>query len=106
MKRIALTDGTGQWFDEDKAEVYKEDTFHDGRNWISKATGSQWEHESIYVTKSGKFILNHYSNFQGSRETYDLISKEDAAAWFAKQGFSDDDIPEVFRKEVVELEIL
>jgi hypothetical protein len=106
MNRIALTDGTGQWFDADKAELYKENTFHDGRNWISKATGSQWEHEAIYVTKSGKFILNHYSNFQGSRETYELISKEDAAAWFAKQSFSDDEIPEVFRKEVAELEIL
>ena len=106
MKRIALTDGTGQWFDADKASLYEEDTFHDGRNFISKATGSQWEHEFIYVTKSGKFILNHYSNFQGSRETYELISKEAAAAWFTKQGFSDDDIPEVFRKEVAELEIL
>lgn len=106
MKRIALTDGTGQWFDEDKAEVYNGVAFHDGRNWISKATGSQWEHESIYVTKSGKFILNHYSNLQGSRETYELISKEDAAAWFAKQGFSDDDIPKIFRKEVADLEIL
>lgn len=106
MKRIALTDGTGQWFDADKAEMYEEDTFHDGRNWISKATGSQWEHEAIYVTKSGKFILNHYSDYQGSHESYELISKEDAAAWFAKQSFSDDVIPEVFRKEVAELEIL
>lgn len=105
MKRIALTDGSGQWFDAEKAEMYKEDTFHDGKNWISKATGSQWEHEAIYVTKSGKFILNHWSDFQGSHESYEVISKEDAAAWFAKQSFSDDEIPQVFQKEVADLEI-
>jgi len=105
MARTALTDNSGQWFDDSKADLYEEDTYHDGRNWISKATGSQWKHESIYVTKSGQFILNHYSNYQGSRETYESISKEEAAVWFAKQSFSDDDIPDVFKKEVADLEI-
>lgn len=105
MKRIALTDNSGMWFDSEKAESYKEATFFDGRNFISKATGSAWEHETIYVTKSGKFILNHWSNYQGSRESYELISKEEAARWFAKQSFQDDEIPEVFKKEVNNLEI-
>jgi len=105
MNRIALTDGSGKWFDSDKAECYKEDTYHDGINLISKATGSQWEHEAIYLTKGGTFILNHWSNYQGSRETYEEISKEEAARWFAKQEFSDDDIPAVFHEKVHELEI-
>lgn len=30
---------------------------------------------------------------------------EDAARWFAKQGFGDDEIPDVFAKEVASLEI-
>lgn len=106
MKRVALTDGSGKWFDSEKAENYEEDSYHNGRNFISKATGSQWEHESIFVTKSGKFILNHWSNWQGSSETYELISKDQAAEWFAKQGFQDDQIPEVFSKEVAALEIV
>ena len=105
MKRIALTDGSGMWFDSEKADCYNEETFHDGRNFISKATGSQWEHEAIYVTKSGKFILNNWSNYQGSRESYELISKTQAARWFTKQSFQDDEIPEVFQKEVNNLEI-
>ncbi|MDR3286945.1 MAG: hypothetical protein LBT27_05840 [Prevotellaceae bacterium] len=105
MRRVALTDNSGSWFDEEKANVFKEDTYHDGQNWISKATGSQWEHEVIYVTKECRFILNHYSNFQGSRETYELISKREAAEWFAKQSFDDDEIPEVFHFEVEKLEI-
>lgn len=106
MKRIALTDGSGRWFDAEKAEIFKEDTYHDGRNWISSATGSQWIHETIYMTNGGLFILNRWSNYQGSRETYEEISKVYAAEWFAKQGFSDDCIPEVFHKEVANLEIL
>ena len=51
MKRVSLTDQSGQWFDSEKSEIYKENTYHDGKNWISKATGSQWEHEAVHVTK-------------------------------------------------------
>ncbi len=105
MKRISITDGSGQWFDSEKADYYKEDSYHDGRNFISRATGSQWEHEAIYVTKGGKFILNHWSNYQGSRETYEVISSSQAAEWFAKQGFPDEQIPTIFHKEVYDLEI-
>ncbi len=105
MKRIALSNATGLWFDAEKAELYKEETDWNGSNWISRATGSQWSHEAVYVTKSGKFILNSWSDYQGSKETYELIGKEDAAVWFAKQSFEDDRIPEVFRAEVAGLEI-
>lgn len=105
MKRIALTNENGAWFDADKAELYKEATYHDGRNFISKATGSQWHHEAVYVTASGKFILNCWSNYQGSQETYELVSKEHAARWFAKQSFADEDIPELFREEVRSFEV-
>jgi hypothetical protein len=42
MRRQALTDGTGRWFDLDKAERFEEATFWDGRNRISLATKSQW----------------------------------------------------------------
>ena len=86
MARIALTDGSGKWFSTETAECISEETFHDGRNWISKATGSQWEHESLYRTAGGKFILNHWSNYQGSRETYEEIKATQAAIWLSKNG--------------------
>ncbi len=105
MKRVSLTNGNGAWFDADKAELYKENTYHNGNNWISKATGDQFTHEFIFMTKSGKFILNCWSQWQGSVETYEEISKEEAAAWFAKQDFQDNEIPEVFRSEIAALEI-
>ena len=105
MKRIAITGLSGQWFDADKADHYKEESYHNGSNFISKVTGSQWEHEVIYITAGGKFILNCWSDFQGNRDTYEIISKERVAEWFAKQEFSDDEIPEIFKKEVYNLEI-
>ena len=104
MSRIRITD-SGRWFDNEKAKSYNENTFHNGSNFISKATGSQWEHETIYITKNGVFILNHWSQFQGSVETYKIISKADAAEWFVKNEYSDDEIPDIFNEEVASLEI-
>lgn len=106
MKRIALTDGSGRWFDAEKAEFFKEYSYHDGRNWISSATGSQWIHEAIYVTKGGLFILNRWTNYQGSRETYEEITKAQAADWFAKQEFCDDCMPEELLEDVENLEMI
>lgn len=85
-KRIALTDGSGKWFSEETADYWKEEGDHDGRNWISRATGSQFEHERLYRTKGGKFILYHWSNWQGKADTYEEISNEAAAVWFSKNG--------------------
>lgn len=79
MRRQAI-DG-GRWFDIEAAEVFKEDTWFNGNNHISCATGSQWEHEALYRTKSGKWILNHWSNYQGSAETWEEIDDEVAAKW-------------------------
>lgn len=86
MTRIPLTDGSGRWFDKDKAHYIKESSTHDGRNYISDATGSQWEHEGLYRTIGKVWVLNHWSNWQGSRETYEIISDSEAAIWLAKQG--------------------
>ena len=106
MNRIALTDGSGKWFDCDKAEKYEEKTYWNGNNHISKATGSQWEHEALCLTKSGKWILNHWSQYQGVPETYNVVSDDTAAAWFAKQEFQDDEIPAALHEGVYGYEIL
>lgn len=81
MKRIVLTDGSGRWFDASKAESFEEARWWNGNNHISRATGSQWEHEVLYRTVGGKWILYHWSQWQGSRETYSEIDNERAAAW-------------------------
>jgi hypothetical protein len=82
MARIALNDG--RWFETGKAERFDETTWHDGNNHISHATGSQWDHEALWRTAGGKWVLNSWSQWQGSRETYVEISNEDAARWLVK----------------------
>jgi hypothetical protein len=86
MTRIALTDNSGKWFDADKTQKILEETYHNGNNWISKATGSQFHHESLYRTKGGRWILAKWSDYQGSVETYEEIDNVAAAIWLANQG--------------------
>ena len=102
MARIALTDGSGKWFSSETAELFKKETYHNGKNWISKSTGSQTEHEYLYSTKGGRFILNSFSNYQGIQDTYEEISNEEAAVWFSKNGFEPHQACE---KEFKDLEI-
>lgn len=101
-KRIALTDGTGRWFSVESAECIKEGTFWNGSNWISYATSSQWDHEYLYITKGNRFILNKFSDYQGSRESYEEISNEAAAIWLS---INNKDPHNLCLKELNELEI-
>lgn len=84
MKRQALDNGT--WFDIDKAEMFSEEKWWDGSNNISKATGSQWNHEALYRTANGRWVLNAWSQYQGSRETWEEIDNEAAARWLVSNG--------------------
>lgn len=84
MKRQALEGG--RWFDRDGARIFEEDTFWDGHNHISKATGSQWNHEALYRTVGGRWILHTWSQWQGSRESWSEIDDTDAARWLVTNG--------------------
>lgn len=85
MNRIAVTDGSGRWFDESKAEKFAESKDWNGSNHISVATGSQWEHEALYRTAGGQWVLNHWSQ-AGGRESYRTISDKEAARWMVQNG--------------------
>ena len=81
--RIALTDGDG-WFDSATALCWDEDTWFDGHNQISHATGSQWEHESLYYTKTGRWVLCQYSQYQDQPTTYVMIDAAKAVNWLIR----------------------
>lgn len=90
MRRQKL-DGGG-WFDLDAAVlVCGESTRFDGHNHVSEATGSQWNHEAIYRTAGGAYIRNAWSQWQGSRETWERITRQGAARWILSYG--DGDLP-------------
>ena len=86
MKRRVLTDGSGSWFDLDTAEAFDEATRWDGNNHISLVTGSQWDHECLYRTASGRWVLNHWSQWQGSSESWTEVSNSEAATWLVTNG--------------------
>lgn len=84
MDRINL--GGGRWFDRMAASKFDESTRWDGSNHISVATGSQWDHEALYLTASGTWILHRWSQWQGSTDSYEVVSVEAATMWLIDQG--------------------
>ena len=68
-------------FDYDKAEKFLEDTDWDGENRVSVPTGSRSEHQLLLRTIGGRWVLNEYSNYAGTRETYRFITDERAREW-------------------------
>lgn len=81
MERIAMTDGTGAWFNLETATEFKESVEWNGQNNISKATGSQTEHENLYLTAGGKWVLHCWSQWQGVSASWGKVSEEFAIAW-------------------------
>ena len=89
MKRIPLTDGSNTWFDADRAQEFNEDTRWDGSNHVSVATGSKWDHEVLYRTASGKYVLRTWSNWQGKLDTYEEIPESQAFDWLVANDHAD-----------------
>lgn len=87
MNRQPLDDGG--WFDLDTAEHWDEATRHDGRNMISIATGSQWDHEELYRTRKGLWVLHAWSQWQGSTESWQRLSTPIAIEWLIRNKESD-----------------
>lgn len=60
MNRRRNLEGGG-WFDVDKARHWEEATFWNGNNRVSLATGDQFEHEALYRSARGAWILHSWS---------------------------------------------
>lgn len=85
MSRYQMDDGTVVDTDNAK-QSWNEATYWDGRNHISRATGSQWNHEALHKSRKGRYYLERYSQVQGTRASAEWISKRAAAAWLIANG--------------------
>jgi len=92
------------WFDPDAATRYSEGTRWNGNNNISLNTGSQWDHEALYRTVSGRWVLNSWSQREGSRERWYFVGPERAREWLLVNEYSSEDV-EVATGEPVEPEM-
>lgn len=63
------------------SDTWEEKCDWDGRNFISRATGSQWEHETLYRSRKGRYYLESSSQYQGTRPSAYWIEPEAAASW-------------------------
>ena len=103
MARVNVFDECGElegWFDEAKAEEFKEATRWDGSNHISIATGSQWDHQALYRTAGGRWVLHRWSQWQGRPETYQFVTEKEAETWLLAN--SEDEAVERFFGEIEE----
>ena len=88
MERINMFNECGEligWFDGEKAEQFGEDIFW-ANGWISVATGSQLEHETLYYTAGKRWVLYHWSQWPGGEEWHKFISDQQAREWLLKNG--------------------
>lgn len=93
MTRIDFTDRSGRWFNRDTACRLDEDTNWDGSNQISINTGSQWDHESLYFTKSGVWVRRWTSQWQGSSDSINELEECDAIDWIVANNCDCSDLP-------------
>lgn len=90
MSRYTMDDGTV--VDTAKStDHWDEDTRWDGRNHISVATGSQWDHETLYRSRKGRYYVVHSSQWQGSVDRAEWVSNHQAVRWLLA---NNRDVPE------------
>ena len=63
---------------------WPEETYWNGSNHISKATGSQWVHETLFLSAKGRYYIVATSQWQGTPDAAHLITAEQAAAWLLR----------------------
>ncbi len=80
------------WFNPDSATAYPEGTRWDGHNHVSLVTSSQWEHETLYRTRQGRWVLHHWSQWVGSKPTWEYVTDEQARAWLLRSEYPSDEV--------------
>jgi len=90
MARFKVDDQT--IVDTDKAlRTWEEATDWNGSNHISRATGSQWNHQTLYKSAKGNYYLVHSSQMQGSMDHAEWLEPQEAARWLL---LMDEELPE------------
>jgi hypothetical protein len=66
---------------ENASQSWAEATRWNGSNHISVPTGSQWNHETLYRSRKGRYYVEHESQVQGSTPHAEWVSPEEACRW-------------------------
>lgn len=72
------------WFNPDSSTKYDEATRWDGNNHVSVNPVDRYGHQGLYRTKGGRWILNTWSQWQGSEDRYEFIDDTTAKDWLLR----------------------
>jgi hypothetical protein len=105
MNRITLADNSGRWFDIDAARRFDEKGMlaEDG-TFVSLASGNSWEHETLYLTTNGTYIMHFFNDHNPSLSQFQLYDEEKGVQWLLRNGYADDVKKHDFPKAVDEKE--
>ena len=85
----------------DAKKVFPENAWIDVRGdrqfFISCATQSQWEHETLYLSCKEQWYIVHSSQWPGSYETARCVGCNEAAQWMTTNRYALIDMPEELR---------
>ena len=96
MSRYRMEDGTVV-DTENSTSRWGEERDHDGSNFISRATGSQWEHQTLFRSRRGRYYVVHVSDWQGSHPHAEWVSPEEATRWLV---LNEHEVPDDLKKHV------
>lgn len=90
MLRQNLSGRGGRWFDLERAQKFEEDSYFDGENFRSRATGGLWSHETLYRSANGRWILRKWSRVDGVTDRWIEIDAAAAADWLARNNYDEE----------------
>ena len=93
MRTIALTDGSGRWFDLESAKGFEADSYisRSGEE-VCRTTGLSELWETLYLTQQGSFVLTrcceryYYPEAEGAVE----MDPTSAAQWLIANGHQEE----------------
>ena len=66
---------------ENAARQWAERTDWNGRNHISRASGTEWDHQTLYRSRKGRYYIEHTSQWEGKLPRAEWVSDHEAARW-------------------------
>lgn len=92
MARYKMDDGVVVETD-NSLNAWNEEREWDGKNRISVNTGSQWEHETLYKSRKGRYYIEYSSDWQGKLSSAEWIAPKVACVWLLANDYSPSEIP-------------
>src|SRR5437016_2404935 len=103
MRKITLTDNSGRWFDLEATRRFDESTAYAGDGVdVSRQTGNSWEHETLFLTTNGMFVLHCLNDRNPTLASFTEYPPDKAIPWLLANGYPDEVAKMEYRSAVDE----